>query len=255
MSNSIFNRREGSKQAAVSRMEYNSDEELWRELSGEPKLSELKMLQKEHDEKLSRIAELKRQIESTKQRLEKKEGTRDKMGSFNALSEKYNSVREEYNAILAEKSRGSKSGPGTNSSLLNSNLFNLCLNSCILPLVLHEMGTYGLVRINMELFSHAHSIFCPCQRNFKKKIAYSSVSHMGFIILGIGSISDIGLNGAVLQIISHEFIGATLFFLARPSYDKLRLLYLNEMGGMAIPIFFFGIITSQKYLFMMKILS
>ncbi|AES78755.1 transmembrane protein, putative [Medicago truncatula] len=45
--------------------------------------------------------------------------------------------------------------------LLNSNLFNLCLNSCILPLVLHEMGAYGLVQINMELFSHAHSIFCP----------------------------------------------------------------------------------------------
>ncbi|XP_024631684.1 uncharacterized protein [Medicago truncatula] len=102
-------------------MEYNSDEELWRELSGEPKLSELKMLQKEHDEKLSRIAELKRQIESTKQRLEKKEGTRDKMGSFNALSEKYNSVREEYNAILAEKSRGSKSGPGTNSAMRPQN--------------------------------------------------------------------------------------------------------------------------------------
>jgi len=107
---------------------------------------------------------------------------------------------------------------------------------------------------------------------------------MSFIILGIGSISHTGLNGAVLQIIiSHGFIGAALFFLAGTSYDRLRLLYLDEMGGMAIPmpkiftiftilsmtslalsgmsgfvaelIGFFGIITSQKYLFMMKILS
>nr|ABN05699.1 NADH-ubiquinone oxidoreductase, chain 4 [Medicago truncatula] len=94
------------------------------------------------------------------------------------------------------------------------------------------MGAYGLVRINMELFSHAHSIFYP----WLMILAYSSVSHMGFIILGIGSISDIGLNGAVLQIISHGFIGTTLFFLAGTSYDKLRLLYLDEMGGMTIPM-------------------
>ena len=166
--------------------------------------------------------------------------------------------------------------------------------------ILLKMGAYGLVRINMEFFSHAHSIFCPWlmilgsiqiiyaastsfgQRNLKKRIAYSSVSHMGFIIIGINSISDTGLNGAILQIISHGFIGAALFFLAGTSYDRLRLLYLDEMGGMAIPmpkiftiftilsmaslalpgmsgfvaelIVFFGIITSQKYLFMMKIL-
>nr|YP_009724559.1 NADH-plastoquinone oxidoreductase subunit 4 [Vachellia nilotica]QGT77195.1 NADH-plastoquinone oxidoreductase subunit 4 [Vachellia nilotica] len=117
---------------------------------------------------------------------------------------------------------------------------------------------------------------------YKKRIAYSSVSHMGFIIIGICSISDTGLNGAILQIISHGFIGAALFFLAGTSYDRIRLYYLDEMGGMAIPmpkiftvfsilsmaslalpgmsgfvaelIVFFGIITSQKYLLMTKIL-
>ncbi|KAL3648383.1 hypothetical protein CASFOL_007807 [Castilleja foliolosa] len=101
------------------------------------------------------------------------------------------------------------------------------------------MGAYGLVRINMELFPHAHSIFSPWliiigatqiiyaastslgQRNLKKRIAYSSVSHMGFIIIGIGSITDMGLNGALLQIISHGFIGAALFFLARKSSNDL----------------------------------
>ena len=105
---------------------------------------------------------------------------------------------------------------------------------------------------------------------------------MGFIIIGIGSISDTGLNGAILQIISHGFIGAALFFLAGTSYDRIRLVYLDEMGGMAIAIpkifttfsilsmaslalpgmsgfvaeliIFFGILTSQKYLLMTKIL-
>lgn len=166
--------------------------------------------------------------------------------------------------------------------------------------ILLKMGAYGLIRINMELLPHAHSIFAPWliivgtvqiiyaaltslgQRNLKKRIAYSSVSHMGFIIIGMGSITDTGLNGAILQIISHGFIGTTLFFLAGTSYDRVRLAYLDEMGGIAIPmpkiftmfssfsmaslalpgmsgfvaelIVFFGIITSQKYLLMPKIL-
>lgn len=166
--------------------------------------------------------------------------------------------------------------------------------------ILLKMGAYGLVRINMELLPHAHSIFSPWlmivgtiqiiyaastslgQRNLKKRIAYSSVSHMGFIIIGISSITDAGLNGAILQIISHGFIGAALFFLAGTSYDRIRLRYLNEMGGIAILmpriftmfssfsmaslalpgmsgfvaelVIFLGIITSPKYLVVSKIL-
>nr|YP_010361477.1 NADH-plastoquinone oxidoreductase subunit 4 [Cratoxylum arborescens]UNQ87037.1 NADH-plastoquinone oxidoreductase subunit 4 [Cratoxylum arborescens] len=166
--------------------------------------------------------------------------------------------------------------------------------------ILLKMGAYGLVRINMELLPHAHSIFSPWlvivgaiqiiyaastsfgQRNLKKRIAHSSVSHMGFILLGISSISDLGLNGAILQIISHGFIGAGLFFLAGTNYDRRRLVYLDEMGGMGIPmpkiftlfsilslaslalpsmsgffselIVFFGIITAKKYLLMSKII-
>nr|YP_010241409.1 NdhD [Limonium tetragonum]YP_010241492.1 NdhD [Limonium bicolor]YP_010997483.1 NADH-plastoquinone oxidoreductase subunit 4 [Limonium franchetii]QKN99021.1 NADH-plastoquinone oxidoreductase subunit 4 [Limonium sinense]USS60601.1 NADH-plastoquinone oxidoreductase subunit 4 [Limonium aureum]QTH79372.1 NdhD [Limonium tetragonum]QTH79455.1 NdhD [Limonium bicolor]QUB07516.1 NADH-plastoquinone oxidoreductase subunit 4 [Limonium bicolor] len=166
--------------------------------------------------------------------------------------------------------------------------------------ILLKMGAYGLVRINMELLPHAHSLFSPWlmivgtiqiiyaasaslgQRNLKKRIAYSSVSHMGFIIIGISSITDMGFNGALLQIISHGFIGAALFFVAGTSYDRIRLVYLNEMGGIAISMpkifalfssfsmaslalpgmsgfiaelmVFVGIITSQKILFMLKIL-
>nr|YP_010901311.1 NADH dehydrogenase subunit 4 [Crassula dejecta]WIL06890.1 NADH dehydrogenase subunit 4 [Crassula dejecta] len=166
--------------------------------------------------------------------------------------------------------------------------------------ILLKMGAYGLVRINMELLPRAHSIFSPWlimvgtiqiiyaaltslgQRNLKKRIAYSSVSHMGFIIIGIGASTDTGLNGALLQIISHGFIGAGLFFLAGTGYDRIRLIYLDQMGGIAILmpklftmfsilsmaslalpgmsgfvaelIVFFGIITSQKYLFLTKVL-
>nr|YP_010118412.1 NADH-plastoquinone oxidoreductase subunit 4 [Pilea plataniflora]QQY86029.1 NADH-plastoquinone oxidoreductase subunit 4 [Pilea plataniflora] len=166
--------------------------------------------------------------------------------------------------------------------------------------LLLKMGAYGLVRINMELLPRAHSVFSPCllivgtiqiiyaastspdQRNLKKRIAYSSVSHMGFIILGLGSISDTGINGSILQIISHGLIGAALFFLAGTSYDRIRFVYLDEMGGMAITIpkifttfsilsmaslalpgmsgfvaefiVLFGILTSKKYLLIPKIL-
>nr|YP_010273348.1 NADH-plastoquinone oxidoreductase subunit 4 [Ipomoea biflora]UKO31756.1 NADH-plastoquinone oxidoreductase subunit 4 [Ipomoea biflora]BDR62203.1 NADH-plastoquinone oxidoreductase subunit 4 [Ipomoea biflora] len=166
--------------------------------------------------------------------------------------------------------------------------------------ILLKMGAYGLIRINMELFPHVHSIFSPYlvivgtiqmiyaaltslgQRNLKRRIAYSSVSHMGFIIIGIGSMTDTGLNGALLQIISHGFIGAALFFLAGTTYDRIRLVYLDEMGGIAIQmpkiftmfssfsmaslalpgmsgfvaelLVFFGIISAKKYLFMSKIL-
>nr|UWT52204.1 NADH dehydrogenase subunit D [Cryptocoryne striolata] len=122
--------------------------------------------------------------------------------------------------------------------------------------ILFKMGTYGLIRVNMEFLSHAHSIFSPWliivgtiqiiyaastsfgQRNLKKRIAYSSVSHMGFIIIGIGSITNTGLNGAILQLLSHGFIfiGAILFFLGGTSCDRIRLVYLDEMGGISIPM-------------------
>jgi NAD(P)H-quinone oxidoreductase subunit 4 len=56
---------------------------------------------------------------------------------------------------------------------------------------------------------------------------------MGFTSIGICFISDMGLNKAILQIISHGFIGAALFFLSGTSYDRIRLVYLDEMGVLA----------------------
>ncbi|CAN6453937.1 unnamed protein product [Victoria cruziana] len=145
--------------------------------------------------------------------------------------------------------------------------YSICM---LLARILLKMGAYGLVQVNMELLPHAHSIFSPWlmivgtiqiiyaaltylgQRNLKKRIAYSSISHMGFIIIGISSIIDGGLNEAILQIIFHRFIGAAIFFLTGTSYDRIRLRYLNEMGGIAILIP--RIFTIPKYLVMSKIL-
>jgi NAD(P)H-quinone oxidoreductase subunit 4 len=166
--------------------------------------------------------------------------------------------------------------------------------------ILLKMGGYGIIRINMELLPHAHSIFAPwiiiigaiqivyaaltsfSQRNLKRRIAYSSISHMGFVLIGIGSMTDLGLNGAILQMISHGLIGAALFFLAGISYDRTRTLFLEQMGGtaiympkiftmfssfsmasLALPgmsgflaefLIFLGIIISHKYSFSFKIL-
>jgi NAD(P)H-quinone oxidoreductase subunit 4 len=117
--------------------------------------------------------------------------------------------------------------------------------------ILLKMGGYGFIRINMELLPHAHAIFAPWlvllgavqivyaalsafgQKNLKRRIAYSSVSHMGFVLVGTGAMSDFALSGAILQMVSHGLIGAALFFLAGINYDRTKTILLDQMGGWA----------------------
>jgi NAD(P)H-quinone oxidoreductase subunit 4 len=121
--------------------------------------------------------------------------------------------------------------------------------SMVLAGVLLKMGGYGLIRLNLELLSNAHIYFAPilailgvvniiygalnsfAQTNMKRRLAYSSVSHMGFVLLGIASFTDIGINGAMLQMISHGLIASVLFFLAGVTYDRTQTMTMNEMGG------------------------
>ncbi len=121
--------------------------------------------------------------------------------------------------------------------------------SMVLAGVLLKMGGYGLIRLNLELLSDAHIYFAPilailgvvniiygalnsfAQTNMKRRLAYSSVSHMGFVMLGIASFTDIGINGAMLQMISHGLIASVLFFLAGVTYDRTQTMAMNEMGG------------------------
>jgi NAD(P)H-quinone oxidoreductase subunit 4 len=115
--------------------------------------------------------------------------------------------------------------------------------------ILLKMGGYAIIRMNAEMLPAAHGTVAPvlvvlgvvniiyaaltsfAQRNLKRKIAYSSISHMGFVIIGIASFTDLGLSGAVLQMVSHGLIGASLFFLVGATYDRTHTLMLDEMGG------------------------
>ncbi|PSB33453.1 NAD(P)H-quinone oxidoreductase subunit 4 [Chlorogloea sp. CCALA 695] len=121
--------------------------------------------------------------------------------------------------------------------------------SMVLAGVLLKMGGYGLIRLNLELLPAAHIYFAPllailgvvniiygalnsfAQTNMKRRLAYSSVSHMGFVLLGIASFTDIGINGAMLQMISHGLIASVLFFLAGVTYDRTQTMVMSEMSG------------------------
>ncbi|MEM1367361.1 MAG: NAD(P)H-quinone oxidoreductase subunit 4 [Cyanobacteria bacterium P01_H01_bin.15] len=115
--------------------------------------------------------------------------------------------------------------------------------------ILLKMGGYALIRMNVGMLPEAHAKFAPilvilgvvniiyaaltsfAQRNLKRKIAYSSISHMGFVLIGIASFTELGTSGAMLQMISHGLIGASLFFMVGCTYDRTHTLMLDEMGG------------------------
>ncbi|MBE9204970.1 NAD(P)H-quinone oxidoreductase subunit 4 [Nostoc sp. LEGE 06077] len=121
--------------------------------------------------------------------------------------------------------------------------------SMLLAGVLLKMGGYGLIRLNLELLSDAHVYFAPvlatlgviniiygalnsfAQTNMKRRLAYSSISHMGFVLLGIASFTDVGVSGAMLQMLSHGLIAAVLFFLAGVTYDRTHTMAMESMGG------------------------
>ncbi|MGL5082061.1 MAG: photosynthetic/respiratory NAD(P)H-quinone oxidoreductase subunit D1 [Microcoleaceae cyanobacterium] len=118
--------------------------------------------------------------------------------------------------------------------------------------ILLKMGGYALLRMNVGMLPDAHATFAPilvilgvvnivyaaltsfAQRNLKRKIAYSSISHMGFVLIGLASFTNVGMSGAMLQMISHGLIGASLFFLVGCTYDRTHTLMLDEMGGVGI---------------------
>jgi len=130
--------------------------------------------------------------------------------------------------------------------------------SMILAGVLLKMGGYALIRFNVEMLADAHINFAPvlvvlgvvnivygaccafAQTNLKRRLAYSSIAHMGFVLIGIASYTEIGINGAVLQMVSHGLIAASLFFLSGVTYERTHTLMMDKMGGMAkvMPITF-----------------
>jgi NADH-quinone oxidoreductase subunit M len=113
------------------------------------------------------------------------------------------------------------------------------------------MGTYGFFRFNLPLFPHASYEFMPMiawlsiigivygalvslvQEDMKKLVAYSSVSHLGFVMIGIFAFNHYGMQGALLQNINHGISTGALFLLVGVIYDRRHTRMISEFGGVA----------------------
>ena len=129
--------------------------------------------------------------------------------------------------------------------------------SVILAGVLLKMGGYGFLRFSLPMFPDATEYFTPLvyalsviaiiytslvalvQQDMKKMIAYSSVAHMGFVTLGIFTMTVQGVEGAIFQMISHGIISAALFLSVGVVYDRLHTRDINRYGNLAknMPIY------------------
>ena len=123
--------------------------------------------------------------------------------------------------------------------------------SMILAGILLKMGGYGFLRFSLPMFPDASAFFAPlifalsvvavvytslvalAQTDMKKLIAYSSVAHMGFVTIGIFTMTEQGIAGAMFQMISHGLVSAALFFAVGVVYDRLHTREIDAYGGVA----------------------
>jgi NADH-quinone oxidoreductase subunit M len=123
--------------------------------------------------------------------------------------------------------------------------------SVILAGVLLKMGTYGLLRFNLALFPTAAHEFAPLlitlsiigiiygalvamvQPDVKRLVAYSSVSHMGFVVLGLFSFTEIGMQGALYQMLNHGVSTGALFLIVGMIYERRHTRMIADFGGLA----------------------
>jgi NADH-quinone oxidoreductase subunit M len=140
--------------------------------------------------------------------------------------------------------------------------------SVILAGVLLKMGTYGFVRFSLPLFPDASVQFAPLvfglglagilygalvamvQKDVKRLVAYSSIAHLGFVMLGIFALTDEGLKGAVLQMVNHGLSTGALFLLVGMLYERRHTREISAFGGIAkpMPVYaaMFGIVTMSS---------
>jgi NADH-quinone oxidoreductase subunit M len=132
--------------------------------------------------------------------------------------------------------------------------------SVILAGVLLKMGTYGFLRFSVPMFPDAtnryHGIIvalsligivygalvCMMQKDMKKLIAYSSVSHMGFCTLGIFALTPLGLSGSIIQQINHGISTGALFLIVGVLYERRHTRLISEFGGLSTPMPNFAVV-------------
>lgn len=130
--------------------------------------------------------------------------------------------------------------------------------SVILAGVLLKMGAYGLMRFNFTLFPEASRDFAPVmivlaiigiiygalvamvQPDVKRLVAYSSVSHMGFVVLGLFSFTEQGMQGALYQMLNHGVSTGALFLIVGMIYDRRHTRQIADFGGLARPMPWFS---------------
>jgi NADH-quinone oxidoreductase subunit M len=139
--------------------------------------------------------------------------------------------------------------------------------SVLLAAILLKMAGYGFIRFSLGLFPIASDLFSPLiyalsliaiiftslialmQEDMKKLIAYSSVAHMGFVTLGIFTIQQQGIEGSIIQMISHGLVSAALFLCVGVVYDRMHSRLINTYGGIV------SIIPKYSVLFMLFTLA
>jgi NADH-quinone oxidoreductase subunit M len=134
------------------------------------------------------------------------------------------------------------------------------VGSVILAAVLLKMGTYGFLRFNMPLFAEAAHYFVPLfsilaiigivygalvsmvQKDLKRLIAFSSVSHLGFVMLGLFTFTMPGVQGGIIQMINHGLSTGALFLIVGTIYERRHTRMISEFGGLCTPMPVFAII-------------